>query len=80
MSCGATDQANEHLRRVGKDLPKLLTSLTSPKLSEAENEEWLKLQQQKYRITDKGMIWINMLDDGRETRIKFLENKAFGKE
>lgn len=77
---GATEQAAEHLKRVGMASAQALTHMTSARLSDAENEEWLRLQASKYSVVEDGMIMINFLDVSKEARIKFLSKKAFGQD
>ena len=77
---GATDQASEHLKRAGFSLSQALTNKTSPRLSDAENEEWLRLQKRKYNVDKDGMILTNFLDENSGTRIKLLDRKAFGQD
>lgn len=77
---GKTDQANEHLRTVGKNRANSLVNMTSPRLTDEENEEWLRLQSRKYKITQKGSILIKLLDERTESRFRTLEKKAFRKE
>lgn len=78
LARGAEEQAGEHLKQVGLSLAQELTKTTSPRLSDGENEEWLSLQQRKYRVTKDGFMMENFLDDVSETRIQFLSRKAFG--
>jgi len=80
LAAGKTDQANEHLRTVGRNLANALVNMTSPKLTDDENEEWLRLQSKRYRITNSGFIAFRPLDEISETRLGILEKKAFGKE
>jgi hypothetical protein len=80
LARGATEQANEHLKRAGAQLAHSTTHMTSPRLSEDENLEWLRLQGMKYHVNKSGMISIMMLDDSFEQRIKFLGRKAFGQD
>jgi len=77
---GKTDQANEHLKVALSNSANSLINMTSPRLSDEENEEWLRLQSRKYRITDKGHITTRFLDDISEARLDRLEKKAFGQE
>jgi hypothetical protein len=80
LARGATDQASEHLKRVGMSLAQSLTNMTSSRLSDTENEEWLRLQKRKYNVDKDGMIWSNFLDEHAEDRIRFLDRKAFGQD
>ena len=77
---GKTDQANEHLRMVGRNLANSLVNMTSPRLTDQENEEFLRLQKARYSITRSGFIMIRELDERSESRFTTLERKAFGKE
>lgn len=80
MARGATEQVNEHLKRTIMALAQPLTHMTSPRLSEQENEEWLELQQRKYRVQENGMIWEKDLGKDTEARLRSLGKKAFGQE
>ncbi len=80
LSRGATDQANEHLKRAGMEIAHTLTNMASPRLTENENQEWLHLQQMKYRVSKDGIISTRFLDERGEQRIGFLNRKAFGQD
>jgi hypothetical protein len=77
---GAIEQAREHLRRAGISGAKALVSLTSPRLSEAENQEWLSLQRAKYFVDEQGFISEATLDEESENRLEEITRKAFRKQ
>ena len=79
LSRGATDQADEHLRRALGGIGDAFTNMTSPRLTEPENKEWLRLQQKKYLVGENGVTQVR-LSEGQELRLKFLNQKAFGHE
>lgn len=76
MDRGASEQAGEHLRRAGISNARHLTSLTSPRLSEAENQEWLRLQNSKYFVDENGMISEQELNEKSEARLEELYRKS----
>jgi len=73
---GATEQANEHLKRARPALARALISMTSPRLSEQENEEFLRLQREKYRIEEDGFILERDIGSQAMARLRFLGQKA----
>lgn len=80
LARGAQEQASQHLKEVGLSLAQALVKMTSPRLSDSENEEWLMLQKRKYSVSQDGFISERFLDEGSETRIRLLSRKAFGQD
>lgn len=80
LDLGDTKRAAEQLRMVGMASAIALTSLSSPKLTDEENKEWLQLQKQAYLVNAKGFISIRILPDNGQARLDFLSKKAFSKE
>lgn len=79
LARGALEQAGEHQRRAGPMVAHAITHLTSERLTEEENAEWLRLQERKYFINPSGRIITNKLDDLEEERLSVLIKKASGK-
>lgn len=77
---GKEEQLNEHLRVAARNLANAMVNKTSPRLTDEENEEWLRLQSKRFRISERGYISINSLDEGSEARLDRLERKAYGQD
>lgn len=80
MARGATEQANEHIRKVGLASAHALSNMTSARLSDEENEIWLRLQHQKFSVEKSGFISERPLNEGSEALLRRLERKAFGQD
>ncbi len=72
MARGALDQASEHLDRGFKANAVRLATSPLPGLTDDENTELINLKASKYRVSDEGLISMNILDKRREERLQDL--------
>ena len=80
LSRGANEQASEHLKRVQESTSNLFFNPSSPRLSEAENDEYRRLTNQRFYKTESGLIGENSISDSLYNRFQFLDKKARGQQ
>src|SRR3989344_1971941 len=76
---GAEARASVVLGEVIQSLPRIIFSMSSPRLTQAENIELQRLQAQAYTFTPTGSILHNRLDEHTNRRRQFLLSKGMGK-
>lgn len=79
MERGATEQAEEHLRRAHSTLRLSWFNEVSPNLTDEENEEWRELRNKLDEMDEDG-YFIGTGTEEEQKRYDDLTDKAYGEE
>jgi hypothetical protein len=76
---GASEQAHEHIKRVGEASSDLFFNHSSPQLSEAENEEYRRFTNLRFFKDERnGLIGERHIDEKVYNQLQELDRKARG--